>query len=299
MINLFHSILTIAFLYLSGCSTANNEGKNTQGYNLNKADAAFVLPGMLHEISGITYLGADYFACIQDENGIIFIYDVKKNKLERQFTFNINGDYEGIASVGRKIYVLRSDGTLFEISDHESKNFDLDVFFTNIPSRNNEGLCYDPDGNRLLIAPKGQTLKGSEYKDKREIYAFDLKTKTLSKDPVFEFDLEEIRDFAMEKKINLPIREKNKGKAPEPRIDFMTSAIGINPLTKKLFILSSSDHMLFIFNMSGEIEHIEMLNPMIFNNAEGISFYPNGDMIITNEGGGRSASLLRFNYKKK
>jgi uncharacterized protein YjiK len=177
MINLFHSILTIAFLYLSGCSTANNEGKNTQGYNLNKADAAFVLPGMLHEISGITYLGADYFACIQDENGIIFIYDVKKNKLERQFPFNINGDYEGIASVGRKIYVRRSDGTLFEISDHESKNFDLDVFFTNIPSRNNEGLCYDPDGNRLLIAPKGQTLKGSEYKDKREIYALTLKQK--------------------------------------------------------------------------------------------------------------------------
>jgi uncharacterized protein YjiK len=95
------------------------------------------------------------------------------------------------------------------------------------------------------------------------------------------------------------MREKNKGKAPEPRFDFMTSAIGINPLTKKLFILSSSDHMLFIFNMSGEIEHIEMLNPMIFNNAEGISFYPNGDMIITNEGGGRRASLLRSNYKNK
>ncbi|NMC39136.1 MAG: hypothetical protein GYA41_12505 [Bacteroidales bacterium] len=299
MINLFHTLSTIAFLYLSGCNPVNNEVKNIQGYNFNSPDAAFVLPGMLHEISGITYLGAEYLACIQDENGIIFIYDVKKNKLERQFTFYINGDYEGITSVGEKIYVLRSDGTLFEISDHESEKFDLDVFFTNIPSKDNEGLCYDPYRNRLLIAPKGQTIKGSESKDTREIYAFDLKTKTLSKDPVFEFDLQEIRDFAMEKKINLPMKEKKKGKEAEPKIDFMTSAIGINPATKKLFILSSSDHMLFIYNMAGKIEHIEMLNPMIFNNAEGISFFSNGDMVITNEGGGRSASILRFNYKKK
>jgi uncharacterized protein YjiK len=67
----------------------------------------------------------------------------------------------------------------------------------------------------------------------------------------------------------------------EPFIKFGTSAIGIHPVTKKLFLLSASDYLLFIFNMKGDIEHIEQLNPTTFNKAEGITFYENGDMLIT------------------
>jgi hypothetical protein len=51
--------------------------------------------------------------------------------------------------------------------------------------------------------------------------------------------------------------------------------------------------------MNGEIENIERLNPSLFSNAEGIAFFENGDMLITNEGQNKSATLLRFNYKKK
>jgi len=298
MIKFFRAASMLAFLIFPGFAPVKNAGNYTLGYNLSKPDAVLILPAILHEISGITHLESDLFACIQDENGIVFFYDLKKNKIERQLHFNINGDYEGIAIAGSKIYVLRSDGALFEIAGHESGNLNFDVFYTNIPSRNNEGLCFDPDGNRLLIAPKGKTLKGPADKDKREIYAFDLKTRTLSQDPVFIFDLQAIRNFAKANKLNLPLKEKKKGKQPEPRIDFMTSAIGINPVSKKLFILSSSDYLLFISDMDGNIEHIETLNPAVFNNAEGIAFYSNGDMVITNEGGSGNPTLLLFKYQE-
>ncbi len=296
MINFLQTASILAFLMLTGSDPGKRPVGYTRGYDFNKADAILILPALLHEISGITYLKSDLFACIQDENGTVFFYDLKKNKIERQLRFHINGDYEGIASAGSEIYVLRSDGALFGISGHESVNFNHDVFYTNIPSKDNEGLCFDPDGNRLLIAPKGRTAKGSADKDKREIYAFDLKTKKLSADPVLIFDLQAIRNFAIRNQLNLPVKGKKKGKQPEPRIDFMTSAIGINPVTKKLFILSSSDYLLFISDMNGNIEHIEMLNPEIFNNAEGIAFYGNGDMVITNEGGSGNPTLLLFKY---
>jgi len=298
MLNFLSAISTFAIFFLSGCSSVNTEKKKINGYDLDNPDAAYVLPGILKEVSGLTYLYSNFFACIQDENGILFIYDVEKNKLVRQFTFNINGDYEGIARVGSNIFVLRSDGVLFEISDYESEDFNVDVYFTNIPSPDNEGLCLDMDNERLLIACKGRSGKGSEDKNKRVIYGFDLRTKVLTKDPVYEFDLQVIKQFMIDNKINLPLKEKKKGKHNEPRIEFMTSDISINPLTKKLYLLSASDHMLFIFNMNGTIEHIELLNPYMFNSAEGIAFFENGDMLITNEGRGKSPTLLRFNYKK-
>lgn len=36
--------------------------------------------------------------------------------------------------------------------------------------------------------------------------------------------------------------------------------------------------------MKGNLEYIEQLDPIMFNKAEGITFYDNGDMLITNEG---------------
>jgi len=295
MLNIIPTLWSLFILVLFGCSSATNE--DATGYNLTRPDIYFILPDTLREISGLTCIDGNSFACIQDENGILFMYNAEKNELQKQYTFHFDGDYEGIARVDKTIYILRSDGTLFEISDYESKDFKLNTYITNIPANNNEGLCYDADHHRLLIACKGKIGKGPEYKDKRVIYGFDLKTKQLTKEPIFDFDLQAIKKFALSNKPDIPTRSKKKGKIVEPVIKFRTSAIVIHPVTKKLFLLSAADHLLFVFDLKGNIEHIEMLNPALFNKAEGITFFENGDMLITNEGQDKRPTLLRFNWK--
>jgi len=289
-------IVTLLTLYACGAKDYTNNEKII-GYNLTSPDVKIHLPHILNEISGITYIDSSSFACIQDEKGILFIYDFKRGKIKEEYTFNIDGDYEGIARVNENIYVLRSDGILFEISNYKSNNFQLESFVTGIPTNNNEGLCYDHDNNRLLIACKGKIGKGRELKDKRMIYGFDLKTKTMSEEPVFDFDLSSIKEFALKKGIDVPVKIKKKGKTTEPNIKFMTSDIGIHPITKKLFLLSAIDRMLFIFDSNGTINHIEKLDPELFNQPEGITFQPNGELLITNEGNEKKATLLRFSYK--
>jgi hypothetical protein len=293
-------IIGILVLTLLGCAATYKNNAKITGYNLSKPDFSFILPDTLREISGLTDIDSVTFACIQDENGILFIYDLLKNEIQKQYSFNIDGDYEGITRVDSSMYILRSDGTLFEISNYQSPKFKLTSYTTGIPANNNEGLCYDPDNNRLLIASKGKIAKGTEYKDKRVIYGFDLKTKQLTEKPVFEFDLRNIKEYAATNKINLPAKTKKNGQITEPFIKFMTSAIAIHPITKKLYLLSASDHLFFIFNpTNGDMEHLELLNPDIFNKAEGITFLDNGDMIITNEGQNKNPTLLRFNYRNK
>ncbi len=298
LIRLLNS-LALLLMFFSGCDEASNSNEKLTGYNLSNPDESYVLPDILQEVSGLTSLDSVTFACIQDENGILFIYDLVHNEITKQYTFNIDGDYEGIARVDSTIYVLRSDGTLFEISDYQSPDFILTSYFTGIPANNNEGLCYDPDNNRLLIACKGKPGKGSEFKDKRLIYGFDLATKVLTTEPVFDFNLQTIKQFAMRNEVDMltKTKKKKKQKITEPVIRFMTSAIAVHPVTKKLYLLSASDHLFFIFNMNGDIEHIEQLNPEIFNKAEGITFVENYDLLITNEGQDKKPTLLRFVYK--
>ena len=297
----FTTVLLILTTSLFSCGMAFINNEAVTGYDLSKPDKSVVLPDILYEVSGLTHIDATTFACIQDEKGILFFYDTEKNAIKRQCTFYTDGDYEDIARVGDTMFVLQSDGTLFEIKPFTSDNFRLNTYNTGIPANDNEGLCYDRDNNRLLIACKGKIGKGSEYHDKRAIYGFDLQTKQLTDEPVFDFDLEKIKAFAIKKHLNLPTKtRKNKGKPiTEPLIKFRTSAIGIHPLTKQLFILSATDHLLFITDRNGNMEHIEQLNPAIFNKAEGITFYENGDMLISNEGQNKKPTVLRFNYKKQ
>jgi uncharacterized protein YjiK len=254
----------------------------------------------LREISGITLLDNATIACIQDENGVVFIYDFLHKKMKNKLTFYDDGDYEGICKVDTSIFILRSDGRLFEISNYLAKSVATVQYPTEMKSANNEGLCYDNVHNRLLIARKNKLAKGKAYKNKRAIYAFDLKTKTLNSQPVLEFDVDTVKKIALEEKIKLPVKVKKKGKnkSVESILRFASSEIAIHPVTGKIFLLSSIDHLLFVIDKDGSIEHVAFLDPAIFIQPEGIAFLKNGDMFITNEGKKGSSTLLRFNYKR-
>lgn len=287
------SVVFFIYTFLS-CGATFNDDKKKMTYNLNSPDASFILPDTLREISGLTIIDSNTFACIQDENGILFIYDVIKNEIKSQHTFHKDGDYEELARVGDKMYILRSDGKIYKLSNYTSKNSNLKEFDTEIPANNNEGLCYDETNNRLLIGCKGKFGKDDKHKNKRAIYAFDLEENKLSDKPVFKFDIHEIEDYMTENKIQIPL----KNNQIEASLEFMTSAISIHPITKHLYLLSAKDHLLFIINPDGSIYHIEPLDPTLFNKPEGITFFDNGDMLISNEGQDKKPTLLRFEYKK-
>ncbi len=268
-------------------------------YNLSSPDKISILPHSLKEISGITETDASSIACIQDENGILFIYDIIKEQIKKQYYFYKDGDYEGIARVDKTIYILRSDGKLFEITDYESSDFTMLSYSTGIPGKDCEGLCYDQKADRLLIAPKYDGGEESEDKNKRFIYSFDMKSKKLAEKPVFIFDLSVIKKFALENKLKVPMGKNKKGHKNVPIIEFRTSAIGIHPLTNRLFLLSGMEHLLFVFNMNGNIEYMEKLDPDLFIQPEGITFLKNGDMLISNEGQNKQPTLVRFNHLRK
>jgi uncharacterized protein YjiK len=297
------SIISVSIiLILSACKTGPGNIEKLTGYNLKSPDISLFLPNVLHEISGLTYIDSTKFACIQDEKGVLYIYDFAAEKIKKQFTFFSKGDYEGIARVEDTIYVLRSDGTLFEISDYKSGNVIVVPYPTYIPIKDNEGLCYDKENNRLLITGKENIAKGGDLKDLRFIYGFDLKTKLVSKEPVYTFNIQSMKEFAINNSVGLPLKKKKKKNklSVEPILLFRPSAICIHPVTGDLLIISSEDHLMLAFNKSGNIDQMVKLDPALFSQPEGITFLLNGDMLISNEGQGKGpATLLKFKYHPK
>lgn len=271
------------------------QNKQSQ-YNLNNPQQTLILPPIIHEISGITMLDSNTIACVQDEMGIVFIYNLKDKKISKQLTFGPNGDYEGITKVNQSLYVLRSDGVIFDIEDYQAKKISVKTIHTGITAENNEGLCYDQSKHLLLIGAKGRINKEPINKNIRLIYEFDLNSKKLKTTPIYTFQLSEIN--AKAKQFNYPFEthQTKKGKIIEKGLKFNTSEIAIHPITGNLYVLSASDYCLMIFTHLGELISIEKLDSSLFRKAEGMSFLENGDLFISNEGKTDKPTLLQFNY---
>lgn len=241
------------------------------------------LPDELEEISALVLLGQSRVACIQDEEGKIFIYNLKEAKIEKEIEFGDDGDYEGLAINNKDAYVLRSDGVLFEVNDYESKNPEIKKYKTGLTAhQNTEGLCLDKDNNRLLIAIKSREKDDDKHKG---IYAFDLSSKTLSPKPAFMINLE---DPIFNR---LDVNQLTKKMSP--------SDIAQHPETGDFYLVDGRRPKLLILSASGKPKDLYLLNRKDFHQPEGIGFSREGDMYISDEGHGNPPDILKVRLMKK
>lgn len=271
--------------------------KENGWFNFLEPEYMLSLPFELREISGLTDYSYDQIACVQDEDGIIYIYDLNSNSIIERIPFGSAGDYEGLTLVDSTFYILRSDATLFTVKSLNDSLI-VDSARLSIPTWDNEGLCFDQRDNRLLVAPKSKLGKGPEFKDQRAIYQIDLADKNLKETPLFMISVNEIMEFALERNIPLPTREVHSlTDSLNYHLKFMPSSVSVHPKTDEVYVISAIDRTMAVFEKSGKLLNFVTLDPTFFNKPEGITFLPNGDMIITNEGQMGTPTLLRFNWR--
>jgi hypothetical protein len=266
-------------------------------YSLDRPDLQLTLPAILREISDVAVLSDSEVACVQDERGIVFVYNIKTRQITDEVRFASKGDYEGLAVVDSKLFILRSDGQLFELSSLK-RHPSVQTYDLHLPARESEGLCFDAAHQRLLIAPKSheQTEKGEEI---QPIFGFDLRSRTLAPQPVFQIRVRDIRHFAKAHDLPVPRRPKKDGSSTHAVLHFLPSALGVHPVTGEVFVLSSGDHVLVSCNEFGQVTGYALLDANLFRQPEGIAFFANGDMVVTNEAGGKEATLLVFHWKQR
>ena len=275
---------------------APSEGNSVLAYDFDQPTLTITLPGALREISDIAVVSESEIACVQDERGTVFVYDLTSKRITDEVRFASHGDYEGLAVVDSQVYVLRSDGMLFQLSSMK-RHPAVQKFDLHLPFKESEGLCLDASHQRLLIAPKSHPEAGNG-KDARPIYAFDLRSLALANSPAFEVSVRAIRRFAKRHDLPIPRRPKNNGESMHNALHFMPSAIAVHPQTGEVFIVSAVDHVLVSCDQRGNLSGYTVLDASTFRQPEGIAFLPNGDLLISNEAAGKEATLVLLKPKR-
>lgn len=274
-------LAVVAFIFTTAVEGNGEEMPDPANYDY-EIVKEWELPDVLREVSAIEYLGGNSIACIQDEDGIIFIYDLQSSKITAQIDFHGGGDYEGLASKGRDAYILRSDGAIFEVQNFQGGNPKVKEHKTSLTSNSQidlEGLCLDEKNNRLLIAAKHNP---EESGSKKNVFAFDLQKEEVAKEPVFELAMED------------PAFEKIEGKQENK---FSPSEIEIHPASGKYYFLDGRSPKLLIADPETGVQKLYMLNEEEFRQPEGLTFKPDGTLYISNEGGKGIAMLYEVTLK--
>ncbi|NIK92760.1 hypothetical protein GZ212_11410 [Mangrovimonas sp. CR14] len=240
------------------------------------------VPGVLEEISGIFWLGDQKMATIQDEDGVIFIYDLKAKKISEEIPFDKGGDYEALAIVDDVAYVMRSDGKLIEISNYMNEDRELKVYDSFFDEENDmESLTYDKKHHRLLMIAKDED---PNFKKTKGIYAFDLKSKKFLSKPVVSIDFKDdgFKDY----------RHKDAYKT------FRPSDMAIDPKSGDYYLLEGVDPKVLILNSQGDFKSIYKLDNDDFEQPEGITFDNYGELYISNEAVNHSANIIQLRLDK-
>ncbi len=273
---LFFFLLSLLFGVIS-CIEPRPVYENPDGYDLNSPEKFFLSESLL-EISGIAFHrdNLDSVWGVTDERGRIYGFRLGKKKTQ-PFKFGPQGDYEDMAIVQDKVFVLRSDGTLFAafLDTDKKKSEEVMEYADMLPKGEYEGLHID-ERNRLYILCKS-CRKEDHYSLKG--YIVQIKNNTPVQIGTFSIDSADIYSRVDHKK------------------KFRPSGLAQHRLTKDWYVISSVNKMLLIADSAWKVKDVYPLNPSVFRQPEGIVFDTDHNLYISNEGDEtRNPNILKFDF---
>ncbi len=269
------------FLFTLGMGSCQSQ--NSFPYLL-RADESYTLPKKLAEISGITFLKDQpgHIFAIQDEDGLLFGYDLSKKQIVLTTSFAAKGDYEELTTDDQYFYVLKSNGHIYSFSvEHTSASGEVIVNRDLVPNGEYESMAFDPSSGSLFLLCK------MCKKDKKgeAVSGYILKIGSggqLSKEGEFSLQISALS--ALVKRI---------------KKTFKPSAMARRESTGEWYILSSIDQALVITDDAFKSKEVVFLPRKAFEQPEGIAFDKDDNLYISSEAGRQAHGMIyKFNVIK-
>jgi uncharacterized protein YjiK len=241
----------------------------------------------LNEISGLSYYDGKLYA-VQDELGTIYALNSQTGEILGTNKCWKNGDFEAIEVVDGRLFMLKSNGNLYEtpIEDmcRESTR-KIDLGFDK--DWNFEGLGYNPFNKSLVLV-----AKRSQHSSKNEIFCLPIDDVKIIGDPCYVIQEEFLK--AQLSAMNTTWSEKMVHKVS---YSFNPSGIAVHPETGEIYILSSPSHQLLILTNDWKFKKILKLKGDMYKQPESICFDNELNLYIGNEARKGNPTILKFHPK--
>src|ERR1035437_843849 len=269
-------IYILLTILLFACDRYNKEYRSPPYYNLNKPYVV-KLPSELDEVSGIAYYGKDNSLFAEsDDKGCLYKIFLNKPTDIRKWKFSHKRDYEDIVLHDSIFYILNNNGDIVSLSFLKDSLIAHEYKFPENGKYEFESLYYDDKLQKLVLMCKDCEIDKNATVS---TYTFDLQQFIYSSS--YTIDAGNIAEMINPKSTR-----------------FKPSGASVNPVTGELYILSSINKLLVVAERNGTVKEIYNLDPSLFNQPEGITFTPNGNLFISNEAGtAEPATILFYQFK--
>ena len=230
----------------------------------------WALPSDLREISGLALDPHGRLFAHCDERASIYQLDYEQGGVIKRFHFGdpaAHGDFEGIAWVQDRIFLVTSDGHLLSAAEGaDGEHVDFERFDTGLGRRCEiEGLHYEPEADILLLPCK--TVLERRAHGRLVVFAWSPGLKRR----LPQLDIE----------VDLP-----------PGIRLHASGVTRSPDTGALLIIAARQRSLIELDPAGGLRQVMKLpDPARHPQMEGIEMTRRGDLVIADEGGGGRGRL--------
>lgn len=267
----------IAALLVAGapaCAVGQHTSTLLERHDFERRTARFSLPGRLDEVSGLAVTPDGRLFAHDDERALVHEIDPVEGAVGKRFSAGdppLEGDFEGIAIVGERFFLVTSTGILYELREADDRTeAPYRVTDTGLgASCEVEGLDYDPTDEVLLFACKATVPR-------REV----LVVHRLAIDPG---------------RAPLPALEIPRAGLREHGVDpdFEPSAIVVDP-TGTLILVSAPFESIIEVDRSGTVVSGLRLDRDWHPQPEGLAFGLDGSLYIADEQNGRDARITIY-----
>jgi uncharacterized protein YjiK len=233
------------------------------------------------EVSGLALTVDGRLFAHGDESGLVFVIDPRGGAILKRFSIGTDAgdtraDFEGITLVGDRIFMVASNGTLYEFTEGaDGERVDFVIHDTRLGNECEfEGIAFDSTQGVVVLPCKNVRMK--TLRDQLVLYRWRVGG---SADSAFA-------------PITIPLRSVI---GSNPWKDLHPSDVTVDPSTGNYVIVAAQEKALIEITPAGDVVRAVPL-PGKHAQAEGVALTSDGILIVGDEATTRPASLTLYRW---